>query len=450
MSSVERNWQTTRPSIRERNAFMFNNDLFSDVKFVVHRSDRESESKQVIPAHKFVLSISSPVFEAMFYGELAETTDTIELPDCEYDSLLELFRYMYSDEANLNGSNVMGVMYLAKKYIVPSLADKCAEYLQDNLDPSNVFSILPPAQKFEEKNLVEQCWEVIDEQTEEAVNSDVFATIERSLLEAVVVRDSLTIEEIELFKAVDLWATRECERQGLAAVGGTKRRILEEKVIKGIRFPTMKKEDFTSVVLECEILTPKEIVSIVEYLNSIVKPPVGFPETKRPGSFREIHRCRRFRSSSATGWFYRSYSDKRDAINFSIDSEDIVLHGVCLFGNENSTYSVGLDLTNPEGTAVVASKTGTFSSELLQSDQSSYYGFKVLFDKKIILNKNTKYSVRALIVGSPSLYGFNCVSSVQCSGVTFTFENSRHPNTNGTTVALGQFAELLFSFKSHF
>ena len=448
MSSVERNWQTTRPSIRERNALMFNNDLFSDVKFVVRRSDRESVSKQVIPAHKFVLSISSPVFEAMFYGELAETTDSIELPDCEYDSLLELFRYMYSDEADLNGSNVMGVLYLAKKYIVPSLADKCAEYLQDNLDPSNVFSILPPAQKFEEKNLVEQCWEVIDEQTEEAVNSDVFATIERSLLEAVVVRDSLTIEEIELFKAVDLWATRECERQGLAAVGATKRRILEEMVIEGIRFPTMKKEDFTSVVLECEILTPKEIVSIVEYLNSIPKSPVGFPETKRPGSVREIHRCRRFRSSSATVWFY---SEKRgDAINFSIDREDIVLHGVCLFGNENSTYSVDLDLTNAEGTSVVASKTGTFSSELLQSDQSSYYGFKVLFDKKINLNKNTKYSVRASIGGSPSLYGFNCVSSVQCSGVTFTFENSRHPNTNGTTVAQGQFAELLFSFKSHF
>ena len=60
---------------------MFNNDLFSDVKFVVQTAAQgESESKQVIPAHKFVLSISSPVFEAMFYGELAETTDSIELP----------------------------------------------------------------------------------------------------------------------------------------------------------------------------------------------------------------------------------------------------------------------------------------------------------------------------------------------------------------------------------
>ena len=49
--------------------------------------DGESQSKQVIPAHKFVLSISSPVFEAMFYGELAKTKNSIELPDCAYESL---------------------------------------------------------------------------------------------------------------------------------------------------------------------------------------------------------------------------------------------------------------------------------------------------------------------------------------------------------------------------
>ena len=55
----------------------------------------------MIPAHKFVLSIGSPVFEAMFYGELAETKDSIELPDCEDENLLELFRYMYSDDVSV-------------------------------------------------------------------------------------------------------------------------------------------------------------------------------------------------------------------------------------------------------------------------------------------------------------------------------------------------------------
>ena len=59
---IEKNWQTTKPTIRERSKHMFNNDLFSGVKFVV---GGESETKQVIPAHKFVLSISSPVFPAL-------------------------------------------------------------------------------------------------------------------------------------------------------------------------------------------------------------------------------------------------------------------------------------------------------------------------------------------------------------------------------------------------
>ena len=214
-TSVDANWQT-RP-IRERTKFMLNNDLFSDVKFVVRKSDDERERRQVIPAHKFVLSIGSPVFEIMFYGELSETRDSIELPDCEYESLLEMFRYMYSDEVNLSGNNVMGVLYLAKKYMVPSLAEKCTEFLQDNLDSSNVFIILPMAERYDEKNLVDRCWKVIDEETEAVVKSDEFATIERSLLEAVVARATLSIGEVDLFQAVDLWATKQCEKQGFSS-----------------------------------------------------------------------------------------------------------------------------------------------------------------------------------------------------------------------------------------
>ena len=42
---------------------------------------------------------------------------------------------------------------------------------------------------------------MINEQTEEAVKSDGFATIERSLLERVVERDTLRISEVELFKS---------------------------------------------------------------------------------------------------------------------------------------------------------------------------------------------------------------------------------------------------------
>ena len=441
MSVAEKNWQTTRPTIRERTKFIFNNHRFSDVKFGVRKTDVEIESKQVIPAHKFVLSISSPVFEAMFCGELAETRDSIELPDCEYESLLELFRYMYSDEVNLSGSNVMRVLYLAKKYMVPSLAEKCTEYLQENLDSSNVFSILPSSQKYEEKDLVDRCWKVIDKQTGEAVKSDGFATIERSLLEAVVMRDTLRIEEIELFKAVDLWAAKECERQGLEADGKTKRRILGEEIVKAIRFPTIKQEHFASVVLDSEILREKEIVDIIKHLSSVSKSQLGFPETKRSRCSGDIQRCCRFGSLSTIPWHCTGVFS--DAINVSVD-KDIALHGVCFFGSYNGTYSVDLTVKEPNNGSVLISKSGQFTSELLQCEIGNYWGFKLLFDTKFVSKRNTTYCIRAKITGPVSSRGVNCVSPIQCSDVTFTFTNAKEP-TNGTYVNVGQFPELLFS-----
>ena len=149
------------------------------------------------------------------------------------------------------------------------------------------------------KDLTDQCWEVIDKQTEEALKSDGFATIERCLLEAEVVRGTLTIEEIELFKAVDLWATKKCERQGLAADGAIKRRIWGEEVIKGIRFSTLKQEHFAGVVLDSKILSADEIFSIIECLSPVPKSLVTVSERKKSGFGRDIQRCCRFGSLSS-------------------------------------------------------------------------------------------------------------------------------------------------------
>ena len=204
-------WQTiARSTIKERCKAIFNQELLSDVKFAVCLEG--GSGSKTIPAHKFVLAMSSSVFFAMFYGDMAEG-DCVKIPDCEYESLLEVLRFIYSDEAKLNPGNVMQVLYLAKKYMLPSLADKCSVYLQENIDASSVFQVLPQAQKYEEIDLLDCCWKHIEDQTEEAVKSDGFVTIERSVLEELVERDSLNVKEVELFKAVDSWAKIECEKQ---------------------------------------------------------------------------------------------------------------------------------------------------------------------------------------------------------------------------------------------
>ena len=56
-------WQTSRRSLRERNKYMFTRELFSDVRFLVGRTEKTS-----IPAHRYILAISSPVFSSLFYA----------------------------------------------------------------------------------------------------------------------------------------------------------------------------------------------------------------------------------------------------------------------------------------------------------------------------------------------------------------------------------------------
>ncbi len=427
---------------------MFNNELLSDVSFVVPVQLDESENKRckkAIPAHKFVLAISSPVFFAMFYGELAEKSNSIVLPDCEYGSLVELFRFMYCDEVKLNDEDVMQVLYLAEKYIVPSLVERCTEYLKKIVNVSNAFYLMTQAQKYEDKRLAKQCWEVIDKHAEAAVKTEGFETVKRSLLEEFVERDSLNIKEVDLFKAVDRWAAKECQRLGLAEDGKTKRSVLGDKVVKAIRFPAMKRDDFHNAVLHRKILTPQQAFSMVEYYNSVLTAPLEFKEAKRSGLRQK---CCRFSSAVLeTGNIpYRSY--ERDYLCFVVD-RDIILHGIGLFGSQNRKYQVMVTVKDSSvGFGLVkATKTGKYSSKLmaLENKSGNFYGFDVTFDSPLLLKKDISYYVKATISGPIIWHGKSGVVCIQCPGVKFTFKN--HKKNLQTNIREGQFPHFLYSLE---
>ena len=435
-------WQTKCLTISERTRFIFNNELLSDVKFIVPASNSESGSRKMIPAHKFVLAIGSPVFYAMFFGEMAETKNSIELPDCEYESLLELFRYLYTDEVNLTGSIVMHVLYLAKKYMLPSLAEKCSVYLLENLEASNVFSILPHAKKFDNQDLENRCWKVIEKHTEEAVTSDEFVTLERSLVECVVKKKVLNLKEVELFKAVDQWATQEIERQGLNPDGETKRKIIGEELLNAIRFPLMSQKEFLAVVPDSNILTTKEIVDLMKHYNGMLTCPLQFSASPRTRRVDTCHRFFRFRNSASHGWSYTF--NLSDRICFTVN-KDIHLIGVEHFGSEGGTYTVKTELIDTVSGFCVANISEVYSSEEKHQEVTKYYGFTVLFDDAVPIKQNNCYEVVSLINGFPSWYGIRDNVKVECFGVTFTFNDSEDKtDNNGTGVNMGQFPAFLF------
>ncbi|KAL9955315.1 hypothetical protein ACROYT_G036622 [Oculina patagonica] len=378
---------------------------------------------------------------------MAENGEQIDLPDCDYEGMLELLRFIYTDEVCLNGNNVMQVLYLAEKYIVPCLVEECVKYLKANLDPSNVLCVLQHAQKYKKKDLLCQCWYLVDKRTEEVLKSSDFLTIKKSFLEQLVVRNSLNIKEVELFKAVDRWAGKECERQDLTADGSAKMQILGEQIVKNIRFPAMKQSDFMEVVFGSKILTEQEMSNVMNLFRSPESSPVTFLEAERGGS---CLRCCRSEGANM-GRTLRNKPHMPHYIEVTVD-KDIMLYGVALFGNKYAAadYSVSLLLLNSDldDGLPLASKTGDLTSFCmeLETDGCSYYGYDVLFDVPVTLKKDVNYGFLVSIGGPTAYVEGRVVNHVECAGVLFNFCDPSNEEVDDD-FNISQISELLFKLK---
>uniref|UniRef100_A0A8C4KN29 BTB domain containing 6 n=2 Tax=Dromaius novaehollandiae TaxID=8790 RepID=A0A8C4KN29_DRONO len=331
------NWQSFHPTLRERNALMFNNELMADVHFIV---GPPGASKKV-PAHKYVLAVGSSVFYAMFYGDLAEVKSEIHIPDVEPAAFLILLKYMYSDEIDLEADTVLATLYAAKKYIVPALAKACVNFLETSLEAKNACVLLSQSRLFEEPELTQRCWEVIDAQAEMALKSEGFCEIDQQTLEIIVTREALNTKEVVVFEAVLNWAEAECKRQGLPVTPRNKRNVLG-KALYLVRIPTMTLEEFANGAAQSDILTLEETHNIFLWYTAANKPKLEFPLTKRKGLVPQ--RCHRFQSSAyrSNQWRYRG---RCDSIQFAVDKR-IFIAGLGLYGSScgKAEYSVKIEL----------------------------------------------------------------------------------------------------------
>ena len=257
-------WQAKRGTVAERNKYMFNNPLLSDIKFSFPGNDT------IIPAHKYVLAVSSSVFFAMFYGDFAETKDTIDIIDCDPDTFLSFLRFIYCDEAIFKDTDsAVKVMFLADKYDVPSLTSEIVKYLDGEMDPRSAFELLTLARQLNEKDLERACWEVIQFHASAIAKRASFQNVKYDLLVSFVQRRSLRIEETTLFQGVAGWAAKRCEEAGVTATGANKRKALGEDLLTHIRFPLIQPKEFSKVVLPEEILTKDEVIDVFKYFSKV-------------------------------------------------------------------------------------------------------------------------------------------------------------------------------------
>ena len=270
------NWQASKTTVKERLAYMFNSEVMADVHFQVGKDP----NVQRIPAHKFVLSIGSAVFDAMFNGGMATTSREVELPDVEPSAFLSLLRFLYSDEVQIGPETVMTTLYTAKKYAVPALERACVDFLKRNLSSDNAFMLLTQARLFDEPQLAALCLETIDKNTTEALGAEGFTDIDLQTLCAVLERDTLGIRECKLFSAVCRWSEAECQRQNLELTRDNQREVLGP-ALQQIRFPLMTVEEFAGGAAQSGILEDREVVELFLYFTVNPKPACTFLDVPR-------------------------------------------------------------------------------------------------------------------------------------------------------------------------
>ena len=383
MASSERDvdWQSTKKTVLERSCHMFNNQFMSDVVLCCEGSSKEFRS------HKYVLATSSSVFYAMFYGELAEKNSTVYLSDTNDDSLEEFLRFLYTDDCNLTADNAVFVLYLAKKYIVPSLAEKCTEFLEANLAAENVFVVLQQALQFDERKLEKKCWDMIDLKTSEAIVSDAFTDISQSTLVEFLKRESLNIKEVDLFKALVKWSEAECLRKGKESSTENKRAAMGN-AIHQIRFASMSLEEFGQNVAQSDLLAPKEIILFYDKFSGVERRSEVWNMTERRTKEEILLRRCRF---SSYGYRYvpMDIVTLKDKLYISF-SRVVKLHGVRLLSNEREEYDVKFEVLSQ-----------TIKQKFYaQKNIRGISGFDVMLPKPIKVQPNFIVCLNVNITGS--------------------------------------------------
>ncbi|XP_061407350.1 BTB/POZ domain-containing protein 3-like isoform X1 [Lethenteron reissneri] len=422
-------WQAQRATVRERNAMMFNNALISDVTFVVGPQG----ASQRIPGHKYLLGVSSSVFYAMFYGELAEEKSEIVIPDAEPPAFLAMLKYIYCDEMDLDADSVLATLYVAKKYMVLHLARACVSFLKTSLTARNACVLLAQSRLFEEPELADRCWEVIDAQAELALRSDSFCDVDLETLAAILSRETLNAAETVVFEAALGWAAAECRRSVATPTPGNMRSALG-KALHLLRLPAMPLSDFADGPAQSGVLDARETLDVFLWHTARGKPELPFPTAPRRGL--QPRRCCRFQSCTFRSNQWR-YHGRCDAVQFSVDRR-IFLGGFGLFGSSGARTEYAARVELKRGGTVVAHRASRFTADGTPAT------FPVYFEHPVQVEPDAFYTASVVLDGpSLSYFGQDGLTEVQCEGIAFQFQCSSD-STNGTGVQGGQIPELIF------
>lgn len=274
MANMERiedrpTWNSmSTPKIMERMETLYRTSKWHDCVFKLWQTDGGGE--ELVFAHSVILASSSPVFEALCYGPMAEESPIV-VPDIDPIAFRMMIQFIYTDSIEFTEVEMAcNVLYASKKYLIYTLAGLAISYISYHINESNCLQVHEFASFVHEERLIKESWSYLCSHLDDVLKYFSYESLSKDTLKALVSEEALNGGEMIIFKICFQWAEAECQNKSLERNGDNLRKELEDVgVLNKIRWLTLTLQEFEDGPKDSGILTKEEIEFIISSINTL-------------------------------------------------------------------------------------------------------------------------------------------------------------------------------------
>ncbi|RGB33200.1 hypothetical protein C1646_761978 [Rhizophagus diaphanus] len=396
----------------------------------------ENKNTEELHAHSNILSTRSQYFCTAFSNELAEKKNgkfIFKKPNVSPELFKIILRFIYCgkiDFIKLQCPEILKLLAIVDELGIQSLISCIQEYLikhHDEFLQQNPIEILETVYQHESfEQLWNHCLEKICEDPRILFNSEKFINLKSSLLELLLKRDDLYLEEIIIWDGLLKWGVAQnpsiSKDEDITKLKKDDITIMKKtlhKFIPLIRFYHISSEDFLDKVYPLKDLLPEDL------LDGLLKFHIA---SSRKSNVNDIQRPRKLKCNYDSILIenqhfanFANWIDKKDSLLYNIKNNPY---------NFNLLYRASRDGYTPEafhskcdnkGATIVVAKIsdsdqiigGYNSLQWDSSDQnrSTFDSFIFLYtdrkNAKLSYSNGDQFSIRNIALNGPTFGGGN-------------------------------------------
>ena len=214
-----------------------------------------------VSAHRVIVAAGSPVFHAMLYGNMRESTQNeIELPNIHSNTLKKLFYFIYTGHVKAGLISCLKLLQAADYFVVSELTTVCVRIVDNKLSIENCRHVAIFAVAHQINSLLTACVNFMEDWASflvycdfEVPHDDPFPL---PVLIAFLKSSNLAVCELDLFLAIIQWCDLQKDKLNSDDI---------KSIFELIRYPLIQKNDLIEKVHPTNMADPDLYKAALEY-----------------------------------------------------------------------------------------------------------------------------------------------------------------------------------------